>query len=1111
MAEDEDQQEPRVSGQRPRPFILGGDERSKWRLWQTSFDWYASSVELDRLSARRQVAIFLSCLGPDIIDIYESFELTDQQADDLEAIKSAFADYFDAHDNPAYETFLFNHMLQEDGETINSYVTKIKAQVKKCKFVETGQALLHRLVRDRLISGIRSEPLRTKLLEDKNISLEKAVEICKANEAAIQQNKQISEGASSDINAIQSRRDSDRKKEKFEMCGWCGRKHRPRKCPAFGEKCKSCGKIGHFREVCRSKANARMLGTEEDDYNDGDERIIDALKVFSINIQDCSDYWTEKVCCSGKVIKMSIDTGAQCNVMSKKTALSIGIQSWGMSPIKRLVTYNGDKIIVQGRAMIKCVIRGVKHDFPFQIIDQSCATILDGESAEKAELIKRIMKFTVDNQIYEGLGKLKNFEYDIDIIENPQFVIHQARSIPFRAREAVKAELDNMVELDVIEPCLEATEAVSPLVIVRRDGKIRLCIDLTDVNKNVKRRHFPLRLVEAPVLQYFKVGDPVVLSVDSSSKAFGAVLLQNHLPVAYASRSLTSAEQNYPQIEKEAGAIRFGCQKFHDYIWGAPLTIETDHKPLETIYKKPLVDAPPRLKRILYDIKPYSPTVIYKRGKDIPVADALSRICKPKTASAEETLIDRKEVYAISCLEKSAEERYKDATKNDICFQQLLGYIMGGWPKQEKEIMKNVREYFTFRDQLSEVDGLIFKGEKLLVPESERSRLLKVIHEGHCGIQASIRRAREFVFWPSMTREIHEYVEKCKVCQQTQSTKRKEEVFMKKVPEYPYQVVASDLFHFGGFTFVLLVDSFSGFYEFRKLRETTSEEVIKFLKEKFACFGCPEEFHSDGGPQYSSRSFAKFAKDWEFKHEISSPGFPRANGLADRYVQSAKRLIKKCALSGEDIYHALLMSRNTPKDSLSSAAERLIGRRTRNKLCAAKELVKPKTAELITKKLQLNREKQKRYADRGAKPFVEIPTESRVCVQNSDGSWSTGTIKDKKGNRSYLVHLDDGRELWRNSHFIQRTQVEETIIPQRYVPVLPDNCDGSETIPTRETVNRQEKKIDRGVQPPETSGNLIPSEVAPTPGISSTVQNDGENRFVTRSGRTVKPPVRYGW
>jgi len=94
---------------------------------------------------------------------------------------------------------------------------------------------------------------------------------------------------------------------------------------------------------------------------------------------------------------------------------------------------------------------------------------------------------------------------------------------------------------------------------------------------------------ETPVLKYFDPKKPTKLSVDASSKGLGAVLLQEGHPITYASRALTQTQQNYAQIEKEMLAILFGCTRFHEYIYGIPnIEVETDHKPLEAILKKPL-------------------------------------------------------------------------------------------------------------------------------------------------------------------------------------------------------------------------------------------------------------------------------------------------------------------------------------------------------------------------------------------------------------------------------------------------------------------------------------------------------------------------------------------
>lgn len=116
------------------------------------------------------------------------------------------------------------------------------------------------------------------------------------------------------------------------------------------------------------------------------------------------------------------------------------------------------------------------------------------------------------------------------------------------------------------------------------------------------------------VLRFYNVNKNVTLQADASSYALGAAILQESQPVAYASRSLTKAERNYPQIEKKALAIRFACTKYHEYIYGKRLTVETDHKPLESIFKKSIASAPPRLQRILLDIAPYAPKIVYKKG-----------------------------------------------------------------------------------------------------------------------------------------------------------------------------------------------------------------------------------------------------------------------------------------------------------------------------------------------------------------------------------------------------------------------------------------------------------------------------------------------------------------
>ena len=125
-------------------------------------------------------------------------------------------------------------------------------------------------------------------------------------------------------------------------------------------------------------------------------------------------------------------------------------------------------------------------------------------------------------------------------------------------------------------------------------------------------------------LPYFDVNAE---TADASKKGLGACLIQKGKVVCYASRALTKTEKNYQNLEREALGTIWGMEKFHYLLYGKEFTLETDQKPLVSIYKKHMVDISPRVQRLIVRSFPYLPfKVVYKKGKDIPVADALSRV-----------------------------------------------------------------------------------------------------------------------------------------------------------------------------------------------------------------------------------------------------------------------------------------------------------------------------------------------------------------------------------------------------------------------------------------------------------------------------------------------------
>ena len=536
-------------------------------------------------------------------------------------------------------------------------------------------------------------------------------------------------------------------------------------------------------------------------------------------------------------------------------------------------------------------------------------------------------------------------------------------------------------------------------------------------------------IISAPTLRYYDARQPVTLTCDASKFGLGCACIQQTGPVAYASRTLTTTEQRYSQIEKELLAIVFACNRFRDYIYGQQITVETDHKPLLTILKKPMHAIPARLQRMRLQLHKYDLNLRYTRGTELFVADTLSRAPNSTTVHHDN---DHYEVMIIERISEPKRMQLKEATQADAQLQQLSTIIQRGWPDKRHKVPLNIRTYFPFRDELTlHEDGVIMKGLKTLIPESLQQTYTKLLHEGHPGAEATKRRARDIVYWTSINTDIDRYVNQCEVCHSMAPHLQKEPLQSHEVPKTPFQTIGIDLFQWNGIDYLALGDAYSTWFDFCSLHTTTAPMIILKLKDKFTTHGIPQVVISDNAQQFVGKEFQLFSNEWNFAHITSSPRYPQSNGLAESAVKRAKFLLEKTKREGSDLHRNLLNLRNIPSSSaLGSPAQRLMGRRLRTTVPIHGDLLVPKLISNVTETLQHNRDVVKRCYDKHAKPLRPLQPKEKVRVQTTTGHNVLGTIvKPSIHPRSYVVNIN-GNHYRRNRRHIMPV-TEYTKLQQR--------------------------------------------------------------------------------
>jgi hypothetical protein len=255
----------------PAPLQLDavGDLYQKWRKFKQQLRIFISAAGLEKVTESRKANILLNCIGQDAQDLYFNIlKKEDTTIPKYEELITLYDGYFEPKQNELISTFHFNNRVQEEDESFDSFYSEIRKLVKSCNFKE----LEDRMLRDRIVMGVRDKKMQQKLLETSDLTLDRAVDRCRAAELSqehartMQKNERV-HGSPMLVDVLRRQQNEDKynnnmnklNKTKpiynsyFYHCLKCDRDHGPRECPAYGKLCMNCQRMNHFAKGCKNR------------------------------------------------------------------------------------------------------------------------------------------------------------------------------------------------------------------------------------------------------------------------------------------------------------------------------------------------------------------------------------------------------------------------------------------------------------------------------------------------------------------------------------------------------------------------------------------------------------------------------------------------------------------------------------------------------------------------------------------------------------------------------------------------------------------------------------------------------------------------------------------
>lgn len=492
----------------PSCMQLTGNLADNWKRFKQRFNIYIAASGAESSDEKLKASIFLHVIGEDALDIYNSFQLNEDTLT-LTEVMAKFEGYFVPSQNVTFERYKFFTHDQRQGVPFDQYLAELHTLSKTCEF----ETLKDSLVRDRIVCGINDNGLRERLLREDKLTLDKCVTMCRAAETTRAQAKELRREDTT-VHAVkreQKRKPFTKHKEKEKTtdfkCNKCGNNHQPKSCPAYGKSCNNCGRANHFSKCCKATPNRRKVHAVEEE---GQEFVVDS-------VQTCEERaeWIVPIEVNETIIPFKLDTGAQVNLLSIQDYQTLTVKT-KIHPVNIRVTgYTGEPVPVKGSCIATFKHKGKQIKTQLLVVDKRVQPILGLSACEKLNLVKKVFVATSPSTAndhdslkeeyrgcFEGLGCLPGL-HKIHTDDTVTPVVHPCRKVPFKLRDKLKEELARMERMEVIKKIDEPTEWVSSLVIVqKKTGALRICLDPRDLNKAVKREHFKLPTREEIMAQF---------------------------------------------------------------------------------------------------------------------------------------------------------------------------------------------------------------------------------------------------------------------------------------------------------------------------------------------------------------------------------------------------------------------------------------------------------------------------------------------------------------------------------------------------------------------------------------------------------------------------------